>query len=100
MTTNTNKIMLVAFAAIAIIAGSAVASMQTSENQAVDAIKKLGITEDEIRTSSFSIYPIYDNIIDPKTGVYVRSELSGYRVTKILSVKTKKLTLGGEIINP
>jgi len=34
MTTNRSKIMLVAIAVIAIIASSAVANMQTSENQA------------------------------------------------------------------
>lgn len=147
--------MLVAIAAIAIIASSAVANMQTSENQAfaqqvippsrektisvtgtastsvdpnllniqfgvetqaktaseaidsnnelmnqvVDAIEKLGITKDEIRTSSFSIYPIYDSITDPKTGLYIRSELTGYRVSNILSVKTDKLTIGGDVID-
>jgi len=155
MTTNTSKIVLVAIAAIAIIASSAVASMQTFENQAfaqqvippsrektisvtgiastsvdpnllniqfgvetqaktaseaidannelmnqvIDAIKKLAITEDEIRTSSFSIYPIYDSISDPKTGVYIRSDLTGYRVSNILSVKTEKLTIGGDVID-
>lgn len=155
MTTNTTKIALVAFAAIAIIASSHVASMQTSENQAfaqqvippsrektisvtgtattsvdpdllniqfgvetqaktateaidanneamnkvIDAIKRLGIAEDEIRTSSFNIYPVYDSITDPKTGVYVRSELTGYRVSNILLVKTEKLTIGGDIID-
>ncbi len=155
MTTNTTKIALVAFAAIAIIASSHVASMQTSENQAfaqqvippsrektisvtgtattsvdpdllniqfgveiqaktateaidanneamnkvIDAIKRLGIAEDEIRTSSFSIYPVYDSITDPKTGVYVRSELTGYRVSNILLVKTENLTIGGDIID-
>ena len=155
MTTNTNKIMLVAFAAIAIIASSAVANMQASENQAfaqqvippsrektisvtgtattsvdpdllniqfgvetqaktaseaidlnnvamnqvVDAIKNLGITEDEMRTSTFSIYPIYDSITDPKTGVYIRSELTGYRVSNILSVKTERLTIAGDVID-
>ncbi|MGI0011603.1 MAG: SIMPL domain-containing protein [Nitrosopumilaceae archaeon] len=155
MITNTTKIALVAFAAIAIIASSHVASMQTSENQAfaqqvippsrektisvtgtvttsvdpdllniqfgvetqaktateaidanneamnkiIDAIKRLGIAEDEIRTSSFSIYPVYDSITDPKTGVYVRSELTGYRVSNILLVKTEKLAIGGDIID-
>ena len=155
MTTNTTKIALVAIAALAIIASSHIAMMQTSENQAfaqqvippsrektisvtgtattsvdpdllniqfgvetqaktaseaidanndamnkvVDAIKRLGITDDEIRTSSFNIYPIYDSIVDPKTGVYVRSELTGYRVSNILSVKTEKLTIGGDIID-
>ena len=155
MTTNTSKFMLVVIAAIAIIAGTVVATMQTSENQAfaqqiippsrektisvtgmastsvdpdllniqfgvetqaktaseaidsnnelmnqvVDAIKKQSITEDEIHTSSFSIYPVYDSITDPKTGIYIRSELTGYRVSNILSVKTEKLTIGGDVID-
>ncbi|HSB57586.1 MAG TPA: SIMPL domain-containing protein [Nitrosopumilaceae archaeon] len=155
MTTNTNKILLAAFAAIAIIASSSVASIKTSEtqafaqqviapsnektisvtgtattsvvpdilniqfgvetqeknatgaintnnhvmNQVIAAVKKLGITDDEISTSSFTIYPIYDSITDPKTGIYVRSELVGYRVSNILLVKTEKLTMGGDIID-
>jgi uncharacterized protein YggE len=68
-------------------------------NQVIAAIKKLGIVQDEIGTSSFNIYPIYDSISDPKTGVYLRSELTGYRVSNILLVKTEKLTMGGEIID-
>jgi hypothetical protein len=155
MTTNTTKIVFVAIAALAIIASSHIAIMQTSENQAfaqqvippsrektisvtgtahtkvdpdllniqfgvevqaktakeaisantdamtevVDAIKKLGITDEEISTSSFTIYPIYNDITDPKTGVYQRSELIGYRVANILTVETEKLTLGGSIID-
>lgn len=65
----------------------------------VDAIKKLGINEDEISTSSFTIYPVYDNQVDPKTGVYIRSELTGYKVSNILSVKTGKLNMAGSIID-
>lgn len=65
----------------------------------VDAIKKLGISEDEISTSSFTIYPVYDNQVDPKTGVYIRSELTGYKVSNILSVKTGKLNMAGSIID-
>lgn len=155
MTKNKTTIALVAFAAIAIIASSAFANIQTSKplafaqevnstsnektisttgtatksvdpdllniqfgvetqaknatgaidannqamNQVVAAIKKIGITQDEISTSSFSIYPIYDSITDPKTGVYVGSNLTGYRVSNILLVKTEKLTMGGEIID-
>lgn len=154
MTTNTNKIALAAFAAIAIIASAIIASMQTSENQAfaqvipasrertisvtgtatdsvkpdlvniqfgveteaktaqeaistnsaamtevVDAIRQLGITEDEINTSNFSIYPVYNNTVDPKTGVYIGTELTGYKASNILSVKTKKITMAGDIID-
>lgn len=155
MTKNKTTIALVAFAAIAIIASSAFANIQTSKpqafaqelnttstehtvsatgiatasvdpdllniqfgvetqaknatgaidannlamNQVIDAIKNLGIAEDEISTSSFSIYPVYDSITDPLTGVYVSSELTGYRVSNIVLVKTEKLTTGGDIID-
>ena len=68
-------------------------------NQVIGAVKKLGIAEGEISTSSFSIYPIYDSITDPQTGVYLRSELTGYRVSNILLVETEKLTMGGDIID-
>ena len=68
-------------------------------NKVVDAIKGIGITKDEINTSGFNISPIYDSITDPKTGVYVRSELTGYKVSNILLVKTEKLTMGGDIID-
>lgn len=155
MTKNKTTIALVTFAAIAILASSAFANIQTSKplafaqqvnttatektisttgiattsvdpdllnvqfgvetqaknatgaidannvamNQIIAALKKIGIADDEISTSSFSIYPIYDSISDPKTGVYLRSELVGYRVSNILLVKTEKLTMGGDIID-
>ncbi len=65
----------------------------------VTAIKNLGITEDELSTSSFNIYPVYDNIIDPKTDTYQKSELRGYKVSNMLSVKTTKLSMAGNIID-
>jgi hypothetical protein len=68
-------------------------------NRVVDAIKKIGISDDEISTSSFSIYPVYEPINDPITGIYQGSELVGYRVTNILMVKTGKLSMGGDIID-
>ena len=42
---------------------------------------------------------MYDSITDPKTGVYVRSELIGYRVSNILTVETTKLSMAGNIID-
>ena len=67
--------------------------------QIVAAIKKLGITEDELGTSGFNIYPVYKDITDPTTGIYLRSELSGYRVSNILHVKTTQLTLASSILD-
>ena len=67
--------------------------------QIVAAIKKLGITEDELGTSGFNIYLVYKDITDPTTGIYLRSELSGYRVSNILHVKTTQLTLASSILD-
>ena len=67
--------------------------------QVVAAIKKLGITDEELSTSGFNIYPVYRDISDPITGIYVKSELSGYRVSNILTVKTTKLTLASSILD-
>ncbi len=67
--------------------------------QVVAAIKKLGITDEELSTSGFNIYPVYKDITDPTTGIYVKSELSGYRVSNILTVKTTKLTLASSILD-
>lgn len=61
--------------------------------------KKLGITDEELSTSGFNIYPVYRDISDPITGIYVKSELSGYRVSNILTVKTTKLTLASSILD-
>ena len=67
--------------------------------QVVAAIKKLGIADEELSTSGFNIYPVYKDITDPTTGIYVKSELSGYRVSNILTVKTTKLTLASSILD-
>ncbi|MGQ0376773.1 MAG: SIMPL domain-containing protein [Nitrososphaerota archaeon] len=64
----------------------------------VDAIKKLGITEDELSTSSLNIYPVYDSYEDKLTGRYTQ-ELIGYRVSNILMVETNQLSLAADIID-
>jgi len=67
-------------------------------NSIVDAIMDIGITEDELSTSSLNIFPVYDNTRDPNTGQY-KSELRGYRVTNILTVETENLNLAADIID-
>lgn len=64
----------------------------------VDTIQTLGISEDEISTSRFSIYPIYDNYRDPLTERYVQ-ELIGYRVTNTITVETSQLDKAADIID-
>lgn len=83
----------------AITARAAMSANSELMNQVVEAIKKLGITEDELSTSGFNIYPVYKDITDPITGIYVRSELTGYRVSNMLTVETGKLTLVSSILD-
>jgi len=67
-------------------------------NDVITAIKTTGIVEDEISTSQFSIYPIYDGFEDPLTKRWTQ-ELRGYQVTNTISVKTTSLNLAAEIID-
>jgi len=83
----------------AITAKEAMSANSEAMAQIVAAIKKLGITDEELSTSGFNIYPVYRDISDPITGIYVKSELSGYRVSNILTVKTTKLTLASSILD-
>lgn len=67
-------------------------------NAVVESIKKAGIENSEISTSSLNIYPIYDQYEDPLTKKYTQ-ELVGYRVSNILNVETKKLDSAAAIID-
>lgn len=57
----------------------------------IEALKTLGISEDEIETSRFNIYPIKDYERKP-------AEIVGYQVTNEIAVKTGDLDKTGEII--
>ncbi|MCW3132977.1 MAG: SIMPL domain-containing protein [Methanophagales archaeon] len=60
-------------------------------NATIEALKTLGISEDEIETSRFNIYPIRDYEREPE-------EIVGYRVTNEIVVKTADIDKTGEII--
>lgn len=57
----------------------------------INALKDLGLTEEDMRTVSYSVYPVYSRD-DPK-------KIVGYRVTNIISVKIKDIDLVGEVID-
>jgi hypothetical protein len=59
-------------------------------NSVVDAVKTLGISEDDISTARFNVYPNYDT-----TGRII----TGYTVSNIITVKTEMLEKGGQIID-
>lgn len=69
----------------------ALANNSLRMNATMEALKTLGISEDEIETSRFNIYTIRDYEHKPV-------EIVGYRVTNEIMVKTGDLDKTGEII--
>lgn len=67
-------------------------------NEVVAGIKSAGISENEISTSQFSIYPVYESYQEKETGIY-KQKLTGYAVSNIIKVETKKLDLAPAIID-
>ncbi len=59
-------------------------------NNIVTAVKELGISNDEISTSRFNIWPNYDT-----SGRVI----TGYTVSNILSVRTEQITKASQIID-
>ncbi|MEM2160268.1 MAG: SIMPL domain-containing protein [Candidatus Nitrosotenuis sp.] len=67
-------------------------------NEVIAAIKAVGITDDEISTSQFSIYPVYESYQEKETGVY-KQRLIGYSVSNIIHVKTANLDVASDVID-
>ena len=67
-------------------------------NSVVNAIMSLGISENEISTSRFNIYPVYENYKDTETDRYTQ-ELVGYKVTNTITTKTSQLDKAADIID-
>ena len=67
-------------------------------NKVIDSIKQVGITDSEISTSQFNIYPVYDSYQEKETGIYTQ-KLVGYKVSNIVNVKTEKLDSVAAIID-
>ncbi len=57
----------------------------------IDAIEKIGIPKDDIKTVSYSIYPVHS----PKD--YTR--IIAYRASNIIAVKVRRMDLVGEVID-
>lgn len=67
-------------------------------NKVITAIKQVGITDAEIGTSQFNIYPVYNYYQEKDTGKNIQ-ELIGYKVSNIINIKTEKLGSVAEIID-
>jgi uncharacterized protein YggE len=64
----------------------------------VDAIRAVGITDNEINTAQLTIYPVYESYQEKETGIY-RQKLVGYAVSNIIRIETKNLSLASDIID-
>ena len=67
-------------------------------NNIISAIKQSGISESEISTSSFNIYPVYESYEDKLTGRWTQ-EIVGYGVSNIITIQTGKLDSAASIID-
>lgn len=69
------------------------ASRQNAElmTSVINAIKSLGLTEEDMKTVSYSIYPVYSK------GDY--TQIVGYRVINMISVKATDINLVGAVID-
>lgn len=67
-------------------------------SDAISKLELLGISENELNTSKFTITPLYDYYQDEETGRHM-SELIGYRVTNLLQVKTTHLDSAALILD-
>ena len=66
-------------------------------NSVITSLTNSGISQDDVQTSNFRIFPIYDSIKD-SNGNY-QQILIGYRVSNILSIQTEKIDSAGSIID-
>ncbi len=62
------------------------------------ALKKAGIVDRDLQTSNFSVQPVYKQF-EPKDGVYIPPEITGYQVTNGLTVRVRDLTKLGGILD-
>lgn len=60
-------------------------------NAVIDAIKALGITEEDMRTVSYSVSPVYAN--------YDYTRIVAYRVVNMIAVKVTDMDLIGSVID-
>lgn len=62
------------------------------------ALKSSGIADRDLQTANFSVQPVYKQF-EPKDGVYVPPEITGYQVTNGLTVRVRDLAKLGEILD-
>jgi uncharacterized protein YggE len=78
-------------------ANESLSQNSNSLNSVISSLTNSGLSEDDIQTSNFSIYPMYDSIKD-FNGNW-QQVLTGYRVSNILSIQTDKIGSAGNIVD-
>ena len=75
-------------------ANESLSKNSNSLNSVISSLTGTGISEDDIQTSNFRIYPLYD-FSDSED----KQILIGYRVSNMLSIQTDKIDSAGNIID-
>lgn len=79
-------------------AAAALEANSKALSEVLAALKNDKIDDKDLQTSNFSIQPLYKQI-EPKDGVYVAPEITGYQVSNGLTVRVRDLTKLGGIID-
>ena len=79
-------------------AAAAMTENSKAMTEVLAALKTAGIAERDLQTTNFSVQPVYKQF-EPKDGVYVPPEITGYQVTNGLSVRVRDLKKLGEILD-
>jgi len=74
------------------LANEAIGENAETMTAVIEAIKALGVSEDDIVTTSYSVYPQYDWTEDGRVFV-------GYSVTNLVQVTVKDLDIVGDVID-
>ncbi|NWJ26725.1 SIMPL domain-containing protein [Rhizobium sp. RM] len=79
---------------------AAVALTENSKalSEVLKALKAASIEDRDLQTSNFSVQPLYKHF-EPKDGVYVAPEITGYQVSNGLTVRVRDLKKLGEILD-
>ncbi|MDS7597591.1 SIMPL domain-containing protein [Agrobacterium tumefaciens] len=79
-------------------AAAALSENSKALSEVLKALKASAIEDRDLQTSNFSVQPLYKHY-EPKDGVYVAPEITGYQVSNGLTVRVRDLKKLGEILD-
>lgn len=94
ITTTPDKAVM-SFSVVTIHSNSYTAQEQNAEkmNKVIDALVAYGIPRSDIKTSGYSIYPMYDS------SEWKQQRITSYQVTNTITVETMRIDKAGAIID-